>query len=50
MLLELTAGSAVGGLFGQVATGLAHQRGPLSLRRMIGGMKAMRELTYLGAA
>lgn len=25
------AGSAVGGLFGQVATGLAHQRGPLSL-------------------
>ena len=25
------AGSPVGGLFGQVATGLAHQRGPLSL-------------------
>ncbi len=25
------AGSAVGGLFGQVATVLAHQRGPLSL-------------------
>ena len=25
------AGSAVGGLFGQVATGLAHERGPLSL-------------------